>query len=124
MGTYVNAEVVFGIVITESETDWDAPYVESDEDEAEIDYWTLCHEDEFSLLDYTYAGDSQWDDNPDVVYVKARAIRVDEDSVRAFEPDTLFEPSPDALAQLTAIRSRLDGKNITEPAWLLLWHRG
>lgn len=122
MGTYVDASVRYGVIITDPEIDWEN-YVEPDEDAEEIDYWDLIRE-EFPLLDYIYAGDSNWDDNPDIIFVKDLGLSVGEESVAPLDLYTDLLPSNAALTQLRDLCQRLGDKEISEPGWLLLWNRG
>jgi hypothetical protein len=123
MGTYVNAEIVYGVTITEPEWDIDAEY-DPDAEEAEpIDYYEFLRP--FPLLDYTYAGDSQWDENPDIVYVAASEVSVGEGSVEPFDPAALPPPDAAALNQLREALALIPSdKRVSEPGWLLCWNRG
>lgn len=122
MGTYVNAGIVYGITIDEPEWDSDAEYDEDADEPETIDYWEILKD--FPLLDYSYAGDSQWDENTIIIHVRGGEVSADEGMVAAFDPAALVPPRADALAQLAAVRERIPGKRIGQPAWLLHWRRG
>jgi hypothetical protein len=123
MGSYVTAYLAFGVTVTEPEWDINAEYVEPDEDADEFDLYD--HLRSYPLLNDRSAGDSQWDENPDVIYVQRGCVSVDEESVGSVDLRALLTPTPPELASLAdAVAGLPPDKRVSAPGWLLFWTRG